>query len=325
VTVPSERAALAASRMIQAVSRKAPDVNQDLSDTSIHAFPHAFINRRGEPILIKVLDERRHQGLIDMYLAFRPRNYFSGLPPADDDACLKWVGGMIADGINLIALCFEEGIVGHSALFPTDHETCEFLVVVSPPSQNIGIGTELTRCSIQLADELGFEKIALHVEAKNHVARHVYEKCGFQYDTRDLRDEVDMSVDLARWRSATEATVGDIMNRNVIAIGPETPCRFALTVFLEDRVATLPVIDGERRLVGILSETDLLIEANVYKKVREILTRQVVALHEKESVTKAIALFRSRKLRCVPVVNRQKELVGVVGRKEILHHYLKRR
>ncbi|MHC4983851.1 MAG: GNAT family N-acetyltransferase [Planctomycetota bacterium] len=293
----------------------------DLSETSIRKFPHAFINKRGEPILIKPLDEKRHNDLVEMYLAFRPRNSFSGLPPVKDEACMAWVKGMIATGINLIALSFEEGIVGHAALFPVDKDTCEYMSVVSPPCQNIGIGSELTTCAIQLADELGFEKVSLHVEAKNHIARHVYEKSGFQYGSSGMTDELDMSLDLRRYRSTTYAAVRDIMNRRVLAVRPETPCKVALRIFLEDRVATLPVVDEDNRLVGIVSETELLIEANIHKKVSEILTREVVTVHEGCTIAKAISLFRSRKLRSIPVVNGRMELVGVLGRKEILAHY----
>ena len=54
----------------------------DLTHTTLARFPHAFINKRGEPILIKLLGTSRHQALMDMYLAYEPRNSFSGLPPS---------------------------------------------------------------------------------------------------------------------------------------------------------------------------------------------------------------------------------------------------
>ena len=296
----------------------------DLAETTIHNFPHAFINRQGEPILIQTLDDRKRRPLVEMYLAFEPRNSFSGLPPITDEACVRWVEGMIADGINLIALSFEDGITGHAALFPINRQTCEMLVAVCPPRQRIGIGTELTRCSIQLAHELAFETIKLNVEANNHVARHVYEKCGFQYLTRGMIDELDMSLDLRRYRASTDAPVREIMNRDVIAVQQDMPCRAALEMFLRDGIATLPVVDEKGQLVGILSETDLMVEANVHKNVSDVLTREVVSVQEGCTIAKLISLFRSRKLRCIPVLNRHMELVGVVGRRDILAHYLRR-
>lgn len=296
----------------------------DLGDTTIHNFPCAFINRRGEAILIQTLGGKHHRHLIDMYLAYQPRNSFSGLPPASDEACTEWVRGMIGGAANLIALSFKEGVVGHSALFPVNGEQCEILVVVSPPKQKIGIGTELTRSLIQLAHELGFDRIRLSVEAKNHVALHVYQKCGFRYSSRGLMDEVDMALDLESYRNSLAVPIREIMNRHVITIRRETPCRDVLELFLEKGVATLPVVDESNHLKGILAETDLLVEANIDKRVSEVLTREVVSVQEGYAVANVISLFRSRKLRCIPVLDRHMELVGVVGRRDILAHYRKR-
>ncbi len=72
------------------------------------------------------------------------------------------------------------------------------LVVVWPRFQNIGIGTELTRCCVQMARKLGFEKLWLPVDCTNLRARHIYVKCGFEYtSTRESR-ELDMVCDLSR-------------------------------------------------------------------------------------------------------------------------------
>jgi len=293
----------------------------DLADTTIENFPHAFINRRGEPVLIKPLDDKRRSQLLEMYLHFEPRPSFSGLPPAGDDACNRWVEGMCAEAVNLVALSFDAGVVGHTALFPIDHEACEMICALARRYRHIGIGTELTRCISQLAHELGFETIKLHVEARNHVARHVYEKCGFQYTTRGMVDELDMSLDLSRRRPMDDVRVGDIMNRAVVSIGPRMSCGEAMRVLLDATVATLPVVNEHNELVGILSETDLIAGENLHKKVSEVLTRDVVAVPESCRIAKLVPLFRSRKLRCIPVLNGRKKLIGVVGRRDILAYY----
>ena len=105
----------------------------------IHSLPQAFINKTGEAILINTLDDKLCQRLIEMYLAYEPKNSFQGLPPVGDHACKSWVQHMIANGVNLVALSFEKGLVGHAALFPIDDCACEMLVVVRPPFQNIGL------------------------------------------------------------------------------------------------------------------------------------------------------------------------------------------
>ena len=168
----------------------------DVADTTVHSLPHAFVDKRGVPCLVTTLDQSRQQRLINMYLAYRPRYSFSGLPPIGDEACGRWVRGLIATGINLIATSADDGVVGHAALFPIDKKRCEMLAVVSPPHQKVGIGSELIRCCIQLARDRGFQRIWLIFEAKNHVARHVYEKCGFKYLARDFSSELEMSLNV---------------------------------------------------------------------------------------------------------------------------------
>jgi CBS domain-containing protein len=296
----------------------------DLSETTIYSFPHAFLNRRSEPIMIGVLEEKWQRPLVEMYLAYRPRNSFSGLPPITDPACIQWVEGMIANGVNLTALSFDVGVVGHAAIFPVNEQACELFCAVSHTQHRIGIGTELTRCTIQLAHELSFDEILLNVEAGNHIARHVYEKCGFEYSSRSLVGEVDMRLDLLRYRSSLDAPVREIMKRQVVAVPPDLSCLAVLRIFLEDGIASLPVVDGDGRLIGIISETDLLSEDNIHKLVSDVLTRDVISVQEGYPIAKLIPLFRSRKLRCIPVLNPKMKLVGVVGRRDVLEHYLKR-
>jgi CBS domain-containing protein/GNAT superfamily N-acetyltransferase len=298
-------------------------MNRRVEDSTIYSYPHAFISRKGEPILVTTLDDKRCQRLIEMYLAYEPKGSFQGLPPMKEEACLKWVQHMIGNGINLVALSFGEGVAGHVALFPADDKLCEMLVVVSPPLQNTGIGTELVRCSVQLGHEIGFERIELSVDATNVKARHVYRKCGFEYRSRDRSREVDMVLDLKGFRDTVNVTVSEIMNTGVITIGPDQSCREALETFLGRHVGTLPVVDKDGKLVGIISKTDLLLPAKIAKTVQEVLTRQVLTVRGEFPVAKVVRMFQSTRVRCIPVVDREMKLVGVVGRQDILAHYAK--
>ncbi|MBN2475039.1 MAG: GNAT family N-acetyltransferase [Pirellulales bacterium] len=298
-------------------------MDHNLEDSTIYCFPHAFINKKGEPILIAALDDKRCEQLIAMYLAYKPRGSFQGLPPLADAACKSWVQHMIGHGINLVALSFGEGVVGHMALFPINDRVCEMLVVVCPAMQNTGIGTELVRCSIQLSDELGFERIRLSVESTNVRARHVYKKSGFEYLKYEAVGEVEMALDLTTYRSVVNVSVAGIMNANVLSIQESEPCRTAVGVFLNSHVASLPVVDEQGSLVGIISKTDLMLPSKIARKVGDILTRDVLFVREDCDIAKVIRMLQSKKVRAIPVVDRERKLVGVVGRKDILAHYAK--
>ncbi len=53
-------------------------------------------------------------------------------------------------------------------------------------------------------------------------------------------------------------TVADVMSREPIAVRPETPLKEAIKILAEQRIGGLPVMDDSGKLVGIVSETDLM-------------------------------------------------------------------
>ena len=169
--------------------------------TTARCLRRTFATKNGLPCELQLLPADAGTRLIDMYLAFQPRNCFQGLPPIKDAVCVHWVQDMLRTGVNVIAVSGQKDIVGHTALFPINPRKCEMLVVVCPGFQNVGIGTELVRSCIDLADELGFERIWLPVDATNVRARHVYRKCGFEYVSNRQGREMVMACDVRRWRS----------------------------------------------------------------------------------------------------------------------------
>ncbi|MCX5896255.1 MAG: GNAT family N-acetyltransferase [Proteobacteria bacterium] len=295
--------------------------NINLKESTIYNFPHTFIGKKNEPVIIKPLDEKMHRQLMDMYLTRVPRNSFGGLPPIRDEVCIKWIQGMIDTGINLVALSFEAGIVGHGAIFPMNETMCELLLVIPPKYQHSGIGTQLTRCIIQLAYELCFERIWLYGEMKDQTAKHVYKKCGFEYLSPDRITEVEMIFDLRRYQKTMNVKVKQIMSKNVVTLSRDRSCLDALDIFIKYNFGALPIVDGGNHVIGILTETDLIVETNLNLKVGDIQTMEVVTVHEDAQIEKVIRLFQSKNLRCVPVVNSKMKLVGIVGRKDILSYY----
>lgn len=164
-----------------------------------NCLPRDILSKQGRSVRLLLLDASRHADLLEMYLAYQPRNCFQGLPPIRDEVCTKWVEGMIRDGFSIVAVPADgEAVVGHVAIFPINPRKCELLVVVAPPFQNQGIGTELVRSAAELADERGFRQVWLPVDATNGRARRVYEKCGFDYTSSRLARELDMALDLAQ-------------------------------------------------------------------------------------------------------------------------------
>lgn len=296
----------------------------DHGPTTTGHYSHGFINSRDEPFLISAITSERHHQVVDLYLSHEHRGALGGLGPAGEDDCVRWVEGLIARGTSLGALSFEHGLVGHGAIIPADSRTCDMLTLVCPSHRGTGIGAGLTRCLIQQAHGLGLEEIRLRIVPDNHVARHVYEKCGFECVGLGPAGELEMSLDLLQYRQAMAAAVRDVMNRQLIVLHPDMPCKVALMIFLEDKVDALPVVADNNELVGILTEADLMVEENIDRKVGNVQTRNVVAVQENSTIAEVVFLLRYRNLRCIPVLNRRNELVGVVRRKDLLAYYVKR-
>ncbi len=176
------------------------------AQSPLRCLPRTFRDKNGRPVELHRLADDAGQRLIDMYLAFRPRNSFQGLPPLKDEVCVRWVRDMLLTGVHVVAQPDETELVGHVALFPINPTKCEMLVVVCPGSQNLGIGTELVRSCMELAGELDFRRIWLPVNAVNVRARHVYRKCGFEYASNHQGRELDMVCELDR-RGSTSSGV----------------------------------------------------------------------------------------------------------------------
>ena len=58
-----------------------------------------------------------------------------------------------------------------------------------------------------------------------------------------------------RWE---DATVADVMVPDVLSVGPETLVSAACEIMIAQRINCLPVVDEGKRIVGILTSTDLL-------------------------------------------------------------------
>ena len=139
-------------------------------------------DKRGSPFVIRLYqdDEKDYPPIKELYRKFEPKELSQGLPPRLEHKREEWLGYVVNEGINLLAI-MEGKVVGHAALFEMEREekSCEYLIFIHQDYQNRGIGTALTQLMRELVHELGYSQIWLTVEARNFKAIHVYEKVGF--------------------------------------------------------------------------------------------------------------------------------------------------
>jgi len=292
----------------------------DFDRDRVRSLPYSFVDRRGRPILFRPATADEHERILKMHRDFEPKESYQGLPPANPQKLTEWVRAMMEDGFNLVGLSFDDEVVCHGCIFAIDDQRSEFNVAVSPPFQSAGIGTQLTRLIKQTSRELGFERIWLCVETGNLKARHIYCKLGFLHLLEELGGESEMCIELTldpRMRDE----VGAVVTRPVVSLRPEQTAGEAIGLFLnEEGPSGLPVVNAKGELVGFVSEADVLECRAPQRKLIEIMTRNVTRVLQDCPVEEVVELICCRRIEQVPVIDRDRVLVGMVTRKDIIRH-----
>ena len=138
-------------------------------------------DKSGEAFEIGVSCDDDFSCLMEMYRHFHPKPASQGLPPEDSETCHNWVRNLFTIGDNLLA--WRGGsVIAHAALVPdTKGKSGEFVIFVDKKERNLGIGTHLTRFTLERYRQFGFDSIWLTVNVTNYVAVRLYRKVGFIY------------------------------------------------------------------------------------------------------------------------------------------------
>ncbi len=124
------------------------------------------------------------------------------------------------------------------------------------------------------------------------------------------------------------SSIASVMKVDVVTVEKGTPVMDAIRKLVEHNFTGLPVVDRENRVVGIVSEKDVLTLAVSINenpegaecndlKVEDFMTKDVVCIEANESFTALCNCLMKNKFRRVPIVAKGK-LVGIVSRKDII-------
>ena len=114
--------------------------------------------------------------------------------------------------------------------------------------------------------------------------------------------------------------VSDIMTprQNLVVMHPESTVDEVRRAMADHKIRHLPVLDGAGDLVGLVSQTDVLVAGNGEARVvRDIMIRDPETVDERENVRHAALLMVRRKRSCLPVT-REGELRGIVTDSDFL-------
>jgi len=135
------------------------------------------------------------------------------------------------------------------------------------------------------------------------------------------------------------AIVKDVMTTHVVAVRMNATYKEMAARLRELRVSAFPVLDDDNKVVGVVSEADLLTKEALEYSVpglmgrilhgrerakaaavtaAELMTKPAVTIGPREPVSHAARLMYSRKVKRLPVVDDDGRLVGIVSRADLL-------
>lgn len=139
-------------------------------------------------------------------------------------------------------------------------------------------------------------------------------------------------------------TVSDVMTRTVVSVGRDTPFKTIVQIMGQRKVSALPVLEGEGRVAGVVSEADLLpkqefrdSDPDRFTQMRrlpdlakaggltaeDVMTAPAVTVRAGATVAEAARLMALHQVKRLPVVDDKGLLEGLVSRSDLLKVFLR--
>ncbi|MGZ4436231.1 MAG: CBS domain-containing protein [Nocardioides sp.] len=129
--------------------------------------------------------------------------------------------------------------------------------------------------------------------------------------------------------------VRDVMSSPVVTVSPQTSVRTALRLLDEHKVTSLPVVDVYGRVIGVVSEADLVRESVLPDQrrrimwqemterppariVEDVMTGHPVTADAGDDLAAVVELLTTTTVKSVPVLDRG-HLVGMLSRRDVVH------
>ncbi|MDZ7642258.1 MAG: CBS domain-containing protein [Desulfurivibrio sp.] len=142
-------------------------------------------------------------------------------------------------------------------------------------------------------------------------------------------------------------TAREIMSREIVSVPPEMPVEELASLLWEKRISGAPVVDGDGRLVGVVTESDLIDQAKKFhiptaitileavifldrgkkveqevskmagSRVKDICASEPVTVNPETPLDEVATIMAEKHLHTLPVLEEGK-VVGVIGKTDII-------
>lgn len=124
----------------------------------------------------------------------------------------------------------------------------------------------------------------------------------------------------------------DLMTKEVIFAKPDETIKEVLLKMLKNNISGLPILDNEKRVIGILSQTDIVRLSEKYKKedlenmkVNQIIKgrkKKLIVAKPNTPIKRLIRLMVKHDISRIPIVDSENKILGIVTKTDILKLFL---
>jgi CBS domain-containing protein len=157
----------------------------------------------------------------------------------------------------------------------------------------------------------------------------------------DLKKIYEIALRHARERIISRILVKDIMMTSVVSIKRNADLHEAARLLSENRISGMPVVDDNNRVIGVISEADVLMLAGMKRehtfkdilrnilgepvparsggnKVEEVMSFPPITSKADDEVIEVAKILEERRIKRLPVVDNDGKLLGIVSRADIV-------
>ena len=164
----------------------------------------------------------------------------------------------------------------------------------------------------------------------------------------DLRKIYEIALRHAQERLTARIPVKDVMTAKVISVRPDTDLQEAARLLSENRISGMPVVDENNRVLGVISEADLLLLAGLKSEhtfrdilrkilgeptparsspgnhVKQVMSFPPITSKPDDDIGEVAKVLDERRIKRLPVVDGDGRLLGVVSRADIVRASIKK-
>jgi len=158
----------------------------------------------------------------------------------------------------------------------------------------------------------------------------------------DLKKIYEIALRYAQLRLVSHVPVKDIMTKTVITVKRNADLHEAARLLSERGISGMPVVDDNNRVVGVISEADILTLAGMKRehtfkdilrsilgeplparasggnKVEDVMSFPPITSRADEAVADVAKILDERRIKRLPVVDDQGKLLGIISRADIV-------